>query len=257
MTLLEELERYYDAAPRRAARIEDVGPFVLFVREGPGWPWYARPRLGETAFTVDDVARLRARQRELGVAENLEWVHDTTPALTPAARAAGLLVHTHPLLVLGEPLHADAPPGLEIRLVDGADEHHAATAVAMVAFGAPGTARGEQGVGHAVVARAQGETHPVDPAIRTFAAFEDGEIVSVASHIPIGSISEVVGVGTLPDHRRQGLGAALTAAAVADAGAAGVQTLFLAAGDDEIARVYERLGFQRVATAHTAEAPET
>jgi GNAT superfamily N-acetyltransferase len=256
MSLLEELERYYDAAPRRAARVEEVGPFVLFVREGAGWAWYARPRLGITEFEVDDVVRLRARQRELGVPETLEWVHDTTPQLTPAARAAGLLVHTHPLLVLGEPLYADAPRGFEVRLVRAGD-HHVATAVAHVAFGAPGTARGSEGVEQAVATREAREPRPVDPVIRTFAAYEDGEPVSVASHVPIGAITEVVGVGTLPDHRRRGLGAALTAAAVADARATGVETVFLTAGDDEIARVYERLGFKRAATAHTAEAPDS
>lgn len=253
MTLLQEIERYLDAAPRRDARAEEIGPFTLFVREGPGWPWYARPRLGESQFTADDVTRLRERQRELGVPEALEWIHDNTPALTPSAAAGGLTVHINPLLVLGEPLYADTPRRVKIRRVDDT-ERHAVDAVAQIAFGAAGTARGDEGVSEAAALRERTAARPVDRVVRTFAAFEGDEPVSIASHVPIGSISEVAGVGTLPDHRRKGLGAALTAAAVADARGMGVETIFLTAGSEEIARVYERLGFERVGTGHTADA---
>ena len=55
----------YDAVPRSAARVEEVGPFSLFVGTGP-WPYYARPRLGLShAFTADDVRAVRDRQRAL------------------------------------------------------------------------------------------------------------------------------------------------------------------------------------------------
>ena len=56
--MLADLEGYYDAVPRSAARVEEIGPFTLFV--GPGaWPYYARPRLDR--FTVADVEAVRAR----------------------------------------------------------------------------------------------------------------------------------------------------------------------------------------------------
>jgi predicted GNAT family acetyltransferase len=58
-----------------------------------------------------------------------------------------------------------------------------------------------------------------------------------------------VGVATLPAMRRRGLGAAVTGALVADALEHGARIVFLSAGSGEIARVYGRLGFQRVATA--------
>jgi predicted GNAT family acetyltransferase len=38
-----------------------------------------------------------------------------------------------------------------------------------------------------------------------------------------------------------------------DATAAGATTVFLSAGDDAVARVYERVGFRRVATACIGE----
>src|SRR5436309_59009 len=79
--LLTTLEQYYDAVPRPAARVEEWPPFVLFVQRGAGWPYYARPALGATEFAAADVARVRARQRELRVPEAFEWVAETTPAL--------------------------------------------------------------------------------------------------------------------------------------------------------------------------------
>src|SRR4051794_9154444 len=88
VTILDTLERYYDTAPRAQATTEEVGPFTLFLKEGDGWDYYARPRLGLTEdITPADVAAVRARQRELGVAENIEWVHETTPSLLAAVRA--------------------------------------------------------------------------------------------------------------------------------------------------------------------------
>jgi predicted GNAT family acetyltransferase len=62
-------------------------------------------------------------------------------------------------------------------------------------------------------------------------------------------VTEVVGVATLPAARRQGLGQAVTGALVADALEHGAEIVFLSAGSDDIARLYARVGFRRVATA--------
>ncbi|MFK8909474.1 GNAT family N-acetyltransferase, partial [Streptomyces sp. YS-3] len=103
---LRLLEGYYDAVPRTSARAEDFGPLTLFVREGPGWPFYARPTLGRTGpVSAADVDRVRARQRELGIPEAFEWVHEVAPGLRAAVEASGLAVHAHPLMVLSP----DAP----------------------------------------------------------------------------------------------------------------------------------------------------
>jgi GNAT superfamily N-acetyltransferase len=253
--LLAQLEAYYDAAPRRAARVEEVGPFTLFVREGPGFAWYARPRLGEQAFTVADVETLRARQRALAVPEQLEWVNATTPGLLEPARAGGFEVLEAPLLVLGERVDAAPVEGIEIRPLQAA-ERGAGYAVATVAFGAPGTARGVEGPEVAEALHAAGGLRATpDPVSVTFGAFEGGRLLGVGTHTPIGDVSEVVGIGTLPVARRRGVGAAITAALVADAERRGVGTIFISAGSEVIARVYEKIGFERVGTACIAEAP--
>ncbi len=88
------------------------------------------------------------------------------------------------------------------------------------------------------------------------AAVEDGVVLCAGQHNPVGGVTEIVGVGTLPSARRRGLALAVTAALVADARARGVGTVFLSAGDEDVARIYARLGFRRVATALIAEPVE-
>ena len=70
---------------------------------------------------------------------------------------------------------------------------------------------------------------------------------------PLGSVAEITGVGVLPSARRMGLGGAVTAALAGAALRRGVQTVFLAASDDDVARIYTRLGFRRIGTAMIAE----
>jgi predicted GNAT family acetyltransferase len=80
-----------------------------------------------------------------------------------------------------------------------------------------------------------------------------GEPIGVGSHQPLNGVTEIVGVATLPAYRRRGVGAAVTGALADDAVRRGIRTVFLSAADADVARLYERLGFRRVATACIAE----
>lgn len=119
-SLFDRLEWFYDALPRPWARIEEIGSLVLFIRDGEGWPYYARPRAGSHSPSAADILQVRARQRELGLPETFEWVHETTPDLLAVARSAGLDVLLAPLLVLDTAaLVPDLPlRGAEARLLD-------------------------------------------------------------------------------------------------------------------------------------------
>ncbi|MER5731146.1 GNAT family N-acetyltransferase [Streptomyces sp. NPDC002138] len=275
MTLLDDLELYYDTVPRTGgARAEDLGPLTLFVQEGAGWPYYARPARGAAPatgtgpgpeVTVADVARVRARQRELGVPEAFEWVAENTPSLRAAAEGAGLHVHAHPLMVLDrDAVRSPAHP--EVRIL-GADDPllRAAVTVPMLAFAAPGTARGEVGpvelaaaaADPAAAARQAHVAGRIDAGQTGIAAaVRDGVVLCSGQYNPVGTTAEVAGVGTLPAARRQGLAQGVTAALVADALAAGAFTVFLSAGDEDVARMYGRIGFRRVGTALIAEPPQ-
>lgn len=141
----DRLERFYDAVPRGSAVAEDIGGLVLFVREGEGWPYYARPRLAaDAAPSAADVTAVRRRQRELGVPEAFEWVHENNPDLLAMARSAGLSVLLAPLMVLeNAAVLPDLPvPGARVRLLDPAsptfdEDEQARRAVAMLGFAAP------------------------------------------------------------------------------------------------------------------------
>ncbi|MGW2270419.1 GNAT family N-acetyltransferase [Streptomyces yangpuensis] len=261
---LSELERYYDTVPRvGGARAEDFGPLTLFVQEGAGWPYYARPALGGPDATAADVERVLARQRELGVPESFEWVAETSPALRAAVEGAGLHVHAHPLMVLEA--SEELPPHPEVRQLDAEDPLlPAALAVPSLAFADPGTAVGEAGPAELAAALE-------DPSVETrrasvsaklaagtsgmAAAVRDGVVLCSGMFNPVGDVAEVVGVGTLPSARRQGLALGVTSALVAQARARGARTVFLSAGDEDVARIYGRAGFRRVGTALIAEPP--
>ncbi|MFF3886288.1 GNAT family N-acetyltransferase [Streptomyces sp. NPDC001914] len=269
--LLDRLEEYYDAVPRHGARAEDVGPLTLFVREGRGWPFYARPRRGWSGpLETSDVQKVRARQRELGIPESFEWVAETTPALRPAVEESGLVVHEHPLMALDPHTPAtpsEASPGTtSVRIMDVDDPLlTSALAVPHLAFADPGTAVGLVGtpqLADAIAACvADGSVERVVARIRAgltvvAAAVEDGAALSSGQHQPLAGVSEIVGVGTLPSARRCGLALAVTRALVTDARSRGADTVFLSAGDDDVARIYARLGFRRIGTALIAEPAE-
>lgn len=279
--ILTRLEAFYDAVPRPGARVEDHGSLRLFVREGPGWPFYARPASthGRVTrdITVEDVVRTRERQRELGAPEAFEWVHELAPSLTEAAERSGLPVRLCPLLVLRAegPVPVaelvDSSSGLVVEVLEADDDQLAsAEAVASVGFRAGiGTSTGQQGLPERdTAARGLSSDRVVGlrrvirdgSAVRVVARGPDGPVcVGGTQHadVPEGAsvvgVAEVVGVATLPAFRRQGLAAAVTSVLASEALRRGRSTVFLSAQDDDVARVYERVGFRRVGTAGLAE----
>ena len=259
--LLVRLERFYDAVPRPGARTEDLGPFTLFISLG-GWPFYTRPRLGFVGeIGQADVATMRARQRELHVPETFEWVVETTPSLAPAIRSDGLSVEEVPLLILRARQAAPVPAGYRLRRI-AADEPdlERVLAVAAVAFASGGTAAGDAGIDerdrHAAADSKDNTRLRHRLADRSTVMFviegDEGPIASGA-HQAVDGVTEIVGVATLPAARRRGLGAAVTSALIDDALGAGIETIFLSAASDDVARVYERLGFERIGHAGLAE----
>lgn len=220
------------------------------------------------SFEAKDVERVRARQRELGIPESVEWVAETTPALRSAVEASGLVVNERPLMVLDAdaPAVAVAPPGgTSVRLLDPDDPAlPAVLALFHLAFAEPGTGVGAAGDHELEAAVGEGANAGslsllavrIRAGLSIAAAAFDGPNVRCAGqHQPVGAVSEVVSVATLPAMRRQGLALAVSAALVADARARRVTTLFLSAGDHDVGRIYARLGFRPIATALVAEPP--
>lgn len=272
LTLLDRLDRCYDAIPRvGGARVEAVGPFELFLRDGPGWPYYARPRPGRTDTTPDDVtpedvARVLARQRELGVPEAIEWVLEVTPSLQQALSQAPLQVTLAPLMAL-TPDRLTGDSG-QATLLDpdskSFDTDFAlSSAVAHLGFGAAGTSIGPVGP-QSRDDLARPVADDLLPVIRD--GLRTGHKVEAVVRVPGEGIvargalqsaegaAEVVGVATLPSARRRGYGAMVSALLARVAFDRGHDLVFLSAADEDVARVYGRIGFTRVGTAGIAEA---
>ena len=262
--VIERIDAFCNAVPRRRARAHEHGPLVLFVPAGPGWPYYARPGRGpRPRITVADVRAVRARQRELVIPESFEWIEQTAPEMAAVAAEAGLKVQTHPLMVLSAPPQVPPrPAGIAVRVVAPEDtELDRIWAVPAVAFGHPGTAAGEAGPAERdkIAADHDGGTiEMLRERLRSghsvlAAAFGPDGPLAAGSCQAVDGIAEITGVGVLPSSRRQGLGAAITALLARDALDRGVDTVFLSASDHAVARIYARIGFRAIGTAMIAE----
>ena len=213
---------------------------------------------------MDDIAALGERQRELGVPEALEWIEEVTPGLRALARRARMRVKDVPLMVLGAGRwRTPAPPdGITVRPLRAGDPALAASgAVQYIGFGHPGTAVGEAGPAErdaSAVGLSPVELDFLSDRIRKgltrpVVAEDEGGVLSSGSHQPLGEVSAIVGVATLPSARRRGLAALVTARLVQDARERGAEVVFIEAEDAEVARIYGRLGFEQVGTACIAE----
>ena len=251
--LLDCVEGYFAAAPLPDARIVPAGGLDVPIGP-PGWPYPARPRPGGAPVTADDVRRALQLQAEAGQPAGLEWVYETDRDVAPAARAAGLEVEELPLLVAADPVDVVLPPDVRLYVV-GADDpelprYGEIAGTAFAAAGAPAGVRARTAVLRERIA-----------AGRTvlMVAVEQGEPVAVGLHHPVvvdgGEVSEVTGIATHPRRRGRGLGAGIASALVAHARET-AHLVFLTAGDDDVARVYERVGFARLATTAVATPPQ-
>jgi GNAT superfamily N-acetyltransferase len=257
--LLDCVERYFAAAPRPDARIEAAGALDVPVGTAE-WPYPARPRVGERV-TADDVRAAVAVQRRAGLPVALEWVCERTPSAAAAAREAGLVVEESPLLVAADPVELLLPYGVRLYLV-GADDPQLPRyqRLASIAFAHPGP--------RADVGEEQTAETPQPPPTTVLreriasgrtvmmVAVEGDDPVAVGAHHPLDvgggtEVSEITGVATLPRFRGRGLGAGLASALAAHARET-ADLVFLVAGDDDVARVYERVGFARLATVGVA-----
>jgi predicted N-acetyltransferase YhbS len=259
--LLDCIERYFAAAPLPDARIQSAGALDVPLGD-PAWPYPARPRPEAGPVTVDDVRAAVALQQAAALPAAVEWVPERSPETAAAARAAGLAVEELPLLVAVDPVELLLPAGVRLYIVGAEDPEIARyQRVAATAFAHPGGACDVRDVPLDTSAEALARTDALRERIASgrtvmMVAVENGEPVAVGSHQPVQvdgtEVSEVVGVATLPRLRGRGLGAGITSALVAHA-AETADMVFLAAGDDDVARIYERVGFARLATTAVAE----
>ncbi|WP_409329908.1 GNAT family N-acetyltransferase [Trujillonella humicola] len=260
--LFDCIEQYHAAAPLPDGRIERVGGLDVPV-VAPAWPYPARPRPGGAPVTTDDVRAAMGLQEASGLPVALEWIWERSGGTAAAAREAGLTVEYLPLLVLDTAMELLLPHGVRLYLVGAEDPQLPRyQRLAELAFATPsGSTGGAATVEERVAAGPR--TEVLRERIATgrtvmMVAVEDGEPVAVGSHQPLDvdgrEVSEITGVATLPRLRGRGLGAGLTSA-LAEHARETADLVFLTAGDDDVARVYERVGFAWIGTTGVADLP--
>nr|WP_128376420.1 GNAT family N-acetyltransferase [Streptomyces cavernae] len=267
-SLRARIEEYYATVPLLFADAEEFGSLRLFVRRKQGAPYYggpshAQPTAAEASdVSAGDIARVRARQRELGVAEAFEWLAEAAPTLRARIAAAGLTVAERPLMALDPRRQVSpqpVPEGVTLRALRADDPAlPAALALPRLAFAEAGTAVGPAGRKELSAVAEEltedGTVATIRPTIRAghktliAALASDGTPLAVGHYHPANGTTEIGGIGTLPTVRRQGLAAAVTTALVTHARGHGVNTVFLAYAEDAVARIYSRLGFRPAAT---------
>jgi len=266
--LVDRCDRYLDAAPRTFSEPIAIGSLTLFVSRASAWHYYARPTLGrDRPVSAHDIASCRTEMRERGVSEAFEWMHETAPEMAAIVESLGFSAGAHPLMALTGPLPESGPAEV---LAAHDPLLAAAAAVAAVAFGGEG---GEglaerDGFLESVADATAVSRERIAAGLMVTGVVRDGihgvnGVVSSCSYNPVRdlcdfsgrtfSAAELVGLATLPSHRGRGLASRLLVELTRHALDAGADLVLLSAADDRTARLYEPLGFTRIATFGDAQ----
>lgn len=236
-----------------------VPPFTCYFNPDSPSPWnnYAIPTgvivsAAELRGPLDALCTLyqqRARQ------PRFEFIAEAAPGLAPALAAYGFVEEAQTLLMLCTPASQQRLPpvtGLQLAALtvdDGLALIQELLTVQRRAFGDSTAFPATQE--EAVTFRRRFAT------TQLYVAQIDGQVVSAASLLPPhAGITEIAGIGTLADYRRRGIGAALTAYAVQQAFAQGLEGVFLTAADAAAGRVYTRVGFHPIGMGLAYSLPE-
>ena len=249
-----------DAAPRAAAARRGDRRADAVRLAHPAGRYYARPRLGRRAPSARTTSPRCARaSASSACARRSSGSTRRTPGLLggrPARRARGARGaaagarrrrrwRTPPSRRAGDhraPARAGRP---------GAARRAARSP--QLGFGHPGTAAGEAGPAERDASRRRARP----PASSTSCSERLRRRLTPGRrrgrerarggrlHQPVGGVTEIIGVGTLPARAPPRRRRAVTGRLVQDARERGAELVFLAAGDDDVAPLYGRLGFER------------
>lgn len=248
MISVDQLQSYLRRAIAPIRHVVDIPPWTLFFSPNSAQPYYnyAIPSqpidgdLGETLAELRATFAARARQ------PRFEFIEEYAPELPAALRAHGFHEESRLQLMLCTPATYQPPPAqpqLRVVTLDGTAPAEALHENMNV---------NERGFNPAAEPVSLGEADDFRHRLgdgRMFTAYLNDQPAGAGMYTaPLDGITELVGIATLAEFRRQGVASALTAHAVREAFGNGVGAAFLSAADAQAGRVYERVGFRPYAT---------
>lgn len=246
--LLARIQAQMRAVASRQYETVPVPPFTLFFHATDPLPFfnYAIPDADAPDAPFENLAAplaiLRSEFEARRRVPRFEFVEACAPRLAAALEVHGFTLENRAQLMVcarGDERAAPSPEGLDVEALDArtpVEELGTFLDLQRLAFGIPSwkpatpeealTLRDSLGDGFALVGRIGGR--PVATAM--LQPGSDG-------------LAELVGVATLDEFRRRGIGGALSFEVVRRAFASGLSLVFLSAADSGAGRVYEAAGF--------------
>lgn len=237
------IQSYLRRAATRGRETQQVGPFLATFTLQNTNPFlnYAIPNEGASP-SPEDIASLIAAYQQRRCIPRLEYLPQIAPAVEPALLASGFHVEERmPLMTCSpEQFHQPPlPPGVEL-LTPTTD----AEILALVT--AQNEAYGEGVPGVDVIGPQRAFLQAGGIAVLARDSLTGEAIGGGICTVPSDQTTELSSVGVRMPYRRQGIAAALTAQLVQLAWAAGISMVFLMAAHEAEARIYARVGFQRI-----------
>jgi ribosomal protein S18 acetylase RimI-like enzyme len=230
------------SAAARGRNVERIGPFTATFNATSTNPFlsYAIPEAAATP-SPDDIEALVAAYRLRSRVPRLEYLPTLAPAVEPALVAAGFTVDARaPLMTFSPGCTPAAPAGIEL-VETISDENIRAAAMAQhEAYDEP--------------------EPPTDSWIAgVHASIDAGGVLVLARNAQTGEpagggqctpphegATELTSIGVRLAYRRQGIAAGMTALLAETMRARGADLVFLMAAGEPEARIYARVGFERV-----------
>jgi len=241
MTLASRIHRYLRETAHRGPGFVHSGQFACTFDAQSDDPYvnYAIPDDGAQP-SRDEIEALAALFETRARRPRFEYLPGAAPALEEVLLDAGFSVEgRYPVMTCERVRACPLPSGIEIRPATQARDFDAASNAQ---------------------AQAYGNTVPRPEVLRRIA--EQGGVVMLAedrrSALPVGAgscmapidgVSELGGIGVVPQYRRLGIAAALTAALTQAIAENGATLVWLTPGDDGAGRVYQRAGFAKACEA--------
>jgi ribosomal protein S18 acetylase RimI-like enzyme len=247
--LIASLQDYQRKAAAHTKQVHACAPFHLYLHPTDSFRFFN--------FAIPDHPIEELSREELDALEaafvahertlRFEFLHEYTPRLRRVLDSLAVpLESENPLLVCRPDTWTGVPrlAGLEIRRLtpDSPDDDLAADIdVGSRGFGEVGR--------DATPERVADLRRRLGAGNQYFLARMNGEPAGVGAYmVLLDGMTEVVGIATLPEYRRRGIAAAVTAEITRHAFEQGAHTAFLTAADDDASRVYQRSGYRRIGT---------